>query len=104
VGVYNTDVERISGRQICRFKGSRPTDSLDPGWPPARRTLVVMARTPLQRLHNPRNRSCGCDPDCWCRSSALGRAVKWWFPARYFGLHHKNPRNADWKREMGESS
>ena len=20
----------------------------------------------------------------------IGRAVKWWFPARYFGLHHKN--------------
>ena len=20
----------------------------------------------------------------------IGRAVKWWFPARYFGLHHKS--------------
>jgi len=20
----------------------------------------------------------------------IGRAVKWWFPARYFGLQHKN--------------
>ena len=20
----------------------------------------------------------------------IGRAVKWWFPDRYFGLHHKN--------------
>lgn len=27
---------------------------------------------------------------CWCRRTAIGRAVKWWFPARYFGLHHKN--------------
>jgi hypothetical protein len=20
----------------------------------------------------------------------IGRAVKWWFPARWFGIHHKN--------------
>jgi hypothetical protein len=47
-------------------------------------------RTVLQRIHNPRNYECGCDPGCWCRRTAIGRAVKWWFPARRFGIHHKN--------------
>ncbi len=42
--------------------------------------------------------TCGCDPDCWCRRTALGRAVKWWFNGRYFGLHHKNRALAEWKR------
>ncbi|TML44321.1 MAG: hypothetical protein E6G19_09375 [Actinobacteria bacterium] len=57
-----------------------------------------MERGLIQRVHNPRNRKCGCDPDCWCRRTALGRAVKWWFPARYFGLHHKGGGSAEWKR------
>jgi hypothetical protein len=26
----------------------------------------------------------------------LGRSVKWWFPGRYFGLHHKNRALAEW--------
>jgi hypothetical protein len=52
----------------------------------------------LVRLHNPRGRECGCDADCWCRSTAVGRAVKWWFPGRYFGLHHKNAALEEWKR------
>jgi hypothetical protein len=47
-------------------------------------------RTVVQRIHNPHNYECGCDPDCWCRRTAIGRAVKWWFPARWFGIHHKN--------------
>jgi hypothetical protein len=33
---------------------------------------------------------CGCDADCWCRATRIGRLVKWWFPARYFGIRHKN--------------
>jgi len=55
-------------------------------------------RTLVQRIHNPRNRECGCDPDCWCRRTALGRVVKWWFNGRYFGLHHKGGGSAEWKR------
>jgi hypothetical protein len=47
-------------------------------------------RTLLHRIHNPKNYECGCDPDCWCRRTTVGRAVKWWFPARFFGLRHKN--------------
>ena len=57
-----------------------------------------MVRTLLARIHNPRNRQCGCDPDCWCQRTTIGRAVKWWFPARYFGIHHKAQGTADWKR------
>ncbi len=73
-----------------------------------------MGRSLLQRIHNPSNRRCGCDPDCWCQRNAVGRAVKWWFPGRYFGLHHKNRKLearkrsglpdslADWKRRQRE--
>jgi len=51
---------------------------------------------------------CGCDPDCWCRRTAVGRAVKWWFPARLFGIHHKShvfermskDEVREWKREQ----
>jgi hypothetical protein len=57
----------------------------------------VMRRTFAQRIHNPRNRSCGCPPDCWCQRTAIGRTVKWWFPARYFGVHHK-PVPPNWTR------
>ena len=48
-----------------------------------------MSRALLQKIHNPRNQSCPCEADCWCRRTALGRAVKWWFPGRLFGLQHK---------------
>lgn len=44
----------------------------------------------LQRLHNPHDYKCGCDPDCWCNRTRIGRLIKWWFPARWFGIHHKN--------------
>jgi hypothetical protein len=59
-----------------------------------------VARTLLQRIHNPGNRECACDPDCWCRRTALGRAVKWWFPGRYFGLHHENRVLEELKRSQ----
>jgi hypothetical protein len=57
-----------------------------------------VARSALQRIHNPRNRHCGCDPDCWCRRTAVGRAVKWWVPAQLIGLRHKNDAVAAWKQ------
>ena len=49
-----------------------------------------MRRTLAARIHNPHAYECGCDPECWCRRTAVGRLVKWWFPARYFGIHHQN--------------
>ena len=64
--------------------------------------METVHRSVVQRIHNPRNRSCGCDPNCWCRRTAIGRAVKWWFPARYFGLHHKSRGSAEWKRAQAE--
>jgi hypothetical protein len=57
-----------------------------------------MSRSLVARIHNPRGRVCVCDADCWCRRTALGRAVKWWFPGRVFGLHHKNRALEEWKR------
>jgi hypothetical protein len=57
-----------------------------------------MGRSLVRRIHNPKNRQCHCDPDCWCQRTAIGRAVKWWFPARYFGLHHKNRKLEECKR------
>ena len=51
----------------------------------------------LRRLHNPHGHECGCDADCWCQRTAVGRAVKRWFPARYFGLRHKNHALEQWK-------
>ena len=60
----------------------------------------TVIRTMLGRVHNPRNRECGCDEDCWCRRTALGRAVKWWLPSRPLGPHHKASGLADWKRSQ----
>jgi hypothetical protein len=51
----------------------------------------------LRRLHNPHGRDCGCDADCWCQRTAAGRVFRWWFPARFFGLHHKNRALEQWK-------
>jgi hypothetical protein len=67
----------------------------------------VAGRSLLHRIHNPRNRHCGCAPDCWCRRTTIGRAVKWWFPARLFGIHHKSSffdttteaERREWKRQ-----
>jgi len=59
-----------------------------------------MAHRLAQRLHNPRGRTCGCAPECWCRRTRIGRAVKWWFPAGWFGIRHVGPGSADWKRRQ----
>jgi hypothetical protein len=53
----------------------------------------------LRRMHNPRGRTCGCSPECWCRRTRIGRLVRWWFPARYFGLRHRAVP-PEWKRRM----
>jgi hypothetical protein len=70
-----------------------------------------VGRTLLQRIHNPSNLVCGCDPDCWCRRTMIGRAVKWWFPARFFGLRHRSSHFGgmtwdeirEWKRRQQDS-
>jgi len=80
-----------------------PTRASDQHGSPADYARGV-SRSVLQRIHNPRNRECGCDGDCWCRRTALGRAVKWWFPARLVGLHHKNDQLAAWKQSRDQSA
>lgn len=69
-----------------------------------------MKRGLLAVLHNPRNRTCACADDCWCKTTALGRAFRWWFPARRFGIHHKSAfgglaqdERKEWKRRQSES-
>jgi len=64
----------------------------------------VVTRTLVQRIHNPHGYVCACDPDCWCRRTAIGRAVKWWFPARYFGLQHKNRALEEWKQRQPDGA
>jgi hypothetical protein len=66
--------------------------------------------TVLRKLHNPRGRACGCDAGCWCRRTAVGRALRWWFPARFVGIRHVSGARrewtdaevADWKRSRHE--
>jgi hypothetical protein len=48
-----------------------------------------MGRSIVARIHNPHNRQCGCSAECWCQRTALGRAFRWWFPGRWFGMPHK---------------
>jgi hypothetical protein len=74
----------------------------------ARYAPSVPERTLLHRIHNPSNYQCGCDPDCWCRRTRIGRLVKWWFPARFFRIRHKNhvfdgmtwDQIREWKRKQ----
>jgi len=63
-----------------------------------------VAHALLARLHNPHGYECGCDPDCWCRRTTLGRTFRWWFPARWFGIQHQNAALAEWKRSHPEQA
>lgn len=59
-----------------------------------------MSRSLLAVIHNPRNRTCACDPDCWCNRTSVGRAIKWWFNGRLIGLQHTAALHSpEWKRE-----
>jgi hypothetical protein len=49
-----------------------------------------MRRSVLQRIHNPFNWTCNCDPTCWCNESQLGRAVRWYGNSRVSG---RSPRS-----------
>jgi len=55
----------------------------------------------VRRIHNPRGRTCGCSPDCWCRRTRIGRLVRWWFPGRLLGVPHHSV-SPEWKRRMFE--
>jgi hypothetical protein len=55
----------------------------------------------LRRIHNPRGRTCGCTPECWCQRTRIGRLVRWWFPGRYLGMSHFSV-SPEWKKAMFE--
>src|SRR6478672_1434425 len=100
--------ERIAS-PASRHDRARTAAWADAGPAPERRwmpgsTLDGVTARVVQRIHNPRNRECGCAPDCWCRRTALGRAVKWWFPARFVGVHHKSRATPEWKRKRDRRS
>ena len=42
-----------------------------------------MARTVRERIHNPFNWTCNCDPSCWCNTTRWGRALMWYIPPRF---------------------
>jgi hypothetical protein len=42
-----------------------------------------MASSVLRRLHNPSGRQCGCQPDCWCKQTVWGRALRWYLPKKH---------------------
>jgi hypothetical protein len=61
----------------------------------------------IARLHNPHNLVCACDPDCFCNTTRVGRAIKWRVSARFLsriGVHHKNSELEKWKRSHGEGA
>jgi len=66
-----------------------------------------MERTLIQRLHNPHGLICGCDHDCFCNATRIGRAIKWRVHPRLLsrlGIHHKNRQLEEWKRTHGENA
>ncbi|MDQ2910156.1 MAG: hypothetical protein M3R39_03950 [Actinomycetota bacterium] len=54
-----------------------------------------MARSLLERIHNPRGRKCGCLAECWCQRTSWGRALRWYLPKPH---HSVSP---EWKRQQG---
>jgi hypothetical protein len=49
-----------------------PVDGVKGGW--------------LARLQNPGNQACGCLPDCWCKRTKIGYALRWYTPGRWHRL------------------
>jgi len=54
-----------------------------------------MARSLIARIHNPANLECGCLPECWCKRTWWGRAIRWYVPR-----WHQTPASAEWKRQQ----
>jgi hypothetical protein len=48
-------------------------------------------RSLLARLHNPRNRICACDEACFCKTTRLGYALRWYIRPRF---HRFPPESA----------
>jgi hypothetical protein len=50
-----------------------------------------VSRGALATLHNPGDHVCACLPECWCKRSWLGYAIRWYVPA---GWHRLPPPHA----------
>ena len=42
-----------------------------------------MGLTLRERIRNPFDWVCNCDPSCWCRTTRWGRALMWYVPPRF---------------------
>ena len=56
-----------------------PVDSAQGGW--------------LVRLHNPGNHACACLPECWCKQTRIGGALRWYTPGRWHRLPDPSSRH-----------
>ncbi len=83
-------VDRITRGGRLRFERTRAASHATR--PPGKDYDQSVARSLIARIHNPSGRECGCAPECWCRRSAVGRAVRWYLPLRH---HAVSP---EWKR------
>jgi hypothetical protein len=79
-----------------------------PSWADtADRSTFSLMRSVIAVLHNPHKHVCACDPDCFCNTTSIGRAIKWRVSARFLarvGIHHKNRHLDEWKRIYGEDA
>jgi hypothetical protein len=56
----------------------------------------VVTRSLIACVRNPRGLVCGCPPECWCKSTAWGRALRWWLPKDHLSA------SPEWKRAQTE--
>jgi hypothetical protein len=51
----------------------------------------AMSRTWSERVRNPFNWVCNCDPSCWCNTIRWGHVLMWYIPPRF----HRFPRDTE---------
>jgi hypothetical protein len=51
-----------------------------------------MSRSLRERIHNPLNWTCNCDPSCWCNTTRWGRALMWYIPPRFHRFRRRTDR------------
>jgi hypothetical protein len=61
----------VSGQLRAKLEGSRTLGSSSVG------------RRLRQKIHNPFNWTCNCDPTCWCNTTRWGRVLMWYIPPRF---------------------
>jgi hypothetical protein len=63
-----------------------------------------MARTLREKIHNPFDWTCNCDPTCWCNTTRWGRALMWYIPPRFHRFPPKECGDVDTLRRRGPSA